>query len=182
MLPAVISHRLVLAPEAMLEGVTTQRDRRSACSIRSRCLVERAASLRHNALLLVSLAAVIAMVGDWSADPVCGLWRLPAALLLLGLAYESWIVSKSGLRFDVQAPERCSWAAAPRSVSSARQGLRRNLDIELAPSAPDSFEIDSAVIPLRVPPDAPACRDRGATPTRLGSRLGRRADTRSQDP
>ena len=59
-------------------------------------------SLRHNALLLVLLTAVIAVVGDWSADPaLAGLWRLPAALLLLGLTYESWMVSRSGLRFDV---------------------------------------------------------------------------------
>jgi uncharacterized protein (DUF58 family) len=127
-------------------------------------------SLRHNALLLVLLTAVIAVVGDWSADPaLAGLWRLPAALLLLGLAYESWIVSRSGLRFDVEPPERLFLGRNCPVRFVCRHGLRRNLDIELAPSAPDSFEIDSGVTPLRVPPDATACIDRSATPTRLGA-------------
>ena len=64
-------------------------------------------SLRQNALLLVLLTAVLAMVGDWGADhALAGLWRLPAAFLLLGLAYESWRVSKGNLSFELELPER----------------------------------------------------------------------------
>ena len=53
-------------------------------------------SLRPNALLLVLLTAVIAVVSYWGRDgALAGLWLFPAALLMLGLAYESWIISRS---------------------------------------------------------------------------------------
>jgi uncharacterized protein (DUF58 family) len=127
-------------------------------------------SLRRNALLLVLLTAAIAVAGDWSADAaLAGLWRLPAALLLVGLAYESWLVSRSGLGVELEAPEsfllgrRC----AVRFVF--RHRLRRSLHIEVAVSAPDSFEIDGGVMPLRVPAGAPAGLERQVSPSRLGA-------------
>jgi hypothetical protein len=46
------------------------------------------ASLRLNACVLILAAAVLAIMGAWEQS-LAGLWRLPAALLLLGLAYES---------------------------------------------------------------------------------------------
>jgi uncharacterized protein (DUF58 family) len=126
-------------------------------------------SLRRNALLLVSLTAVIAVMSDWSHDAVpAGLWRLPAALLLLGLAYESWMVARSGLAFDIEAPERLFLGRNTRVRFVCRHRLRRHLDIELAPSAPDSFEIPSEVARLRIPPDVPAGIERSVSPSRLG--------------
>jgi uncharacterized protein (DUF58 family) len=126
-------------------------------------------SLRRNGLLLVLLTAVVAVVGDWSADPVLGgLWRLPAALLFLGLAYEYWTVSKSGLSFDFEPPESFFLGRNGAVRFVFRHGLRRDLDIELAPSAPDSFEVDGEITRLRVPPGAPAGIDRSASPSRLG--------------
>ncbi len=45
-------------------------------------------SLQGRALLLVLLTALIAVLCDWSGDAgLQGLWRFPASLLLLGLAY-----------------------------------------------------------------------------------------------
>jgi uncharacterized protein (DUF58 family) len=126
-------------------------------------------SLRRNALLLVLSTAVIAVVGDWSADPVlAGLWRLPAALVLLGLTYESWIVSRSGLRVDVEPPERLFLGRNCAVRFIFRHSLRRNLAIEVAPSAPDSFEIDPDIMPLCVPPGVPAGIERSVSPSRLG--------------
>jgi uncharacterized protein (DUF58 family) len=126
-------------------------------------------SLRRNGLLLVLLTAVIAVVGDWSTDPALGgLWRLPAALLLLGLAYEYWTVSKSGLSFDFEPPESFFLGRSGAVRFVFRHNLPRNLDIELAPSAPDSFEIDGEITRLRVLSGAPAGIDRSASPSRLG--------------
>jgi uncharacterized protein (DUF58 family) len=126
-------------------------------------------SLRRNALLLTLLAAVTAVVGDWSADPaLAGLWRLPAALLLLGLAYESWIISKTGLSFDIEPPERLFLGRDCTVRFVFRHGLKRHLDIELAPSAPDSFDIDGGLMPLRIPAGAPASIEQRASPSRLG--------------
>jgi uncharacterized protein (DUF58 family) len=126
-------------------------------------------SLRQNALLLVLLTAVLAMVGDWGADhALAGLWRLPAAFLLLGLAYESWMVSKSGLSFELELPERLFLGRSCAIRFVFRQNLGRPLDIELAPSAPDSFELDGEVTPLRIPPGALAGMERRGSPGRLG--------------
>jgi uncharacterized protein (DUF58 family) len=126
-------------------------------------------SLRQNALLLVLLTAVLAMVGDWGADHApAGLWRLPAAFLLLGLAYESWMVSKSSLSFELELPERLFLGRSCAIRFVFRHSLGRPLDIELAPSAPDSFELDGEVMPLRIPPGALAGMERRASPGRLG--------------
>ena len=126
-------------------------------------------SLRRNALLLVLSMTAIAVMGNWSTDPVlAGLWRLPAALLLLGLAYESWVVSRSGLRVDVEPPERLFLGRGCAVGFVFRHSLRRHLDIELAPSAPDSFEIVGEVMRLRVPPAAPSGIERRVSPSRLG--------------
>jgi uncharacterized protein (DUF58 family) len=126
-------------------------------------------SLRPNALLLVLLTAVIAVVGYWSRDgALVGLWLFPAALLMLGLAYESWIISRSGLSCEFEPPERLFLGRGSAARFHCRHNLRRSLDIELAPSAPDSFEIESDVMPLRIPRGAPASIERSVNPTRLG--------------
>jgi len=126
-------------------------------------------SLRRNALLLVLLTAVIAVVSDWSHHAALpGLWGLPAALLLLGLAYESWMVSRSGLSLEVEPPDRLFLGRNCSIRFVCRHSLPRNLAIELAPSAPDSFELDSDVIRLGIPPGVPASIERRASPSRLG--------------
>jgi uncharacterized protein (DUF58 family) len=126
-------------------------------------------SLRRNALLLVLLTAVIAVLSYWSRDAgLTGLWLFPAALLMLGLAYESWMVSRSGLSCEFEPPERFFLGRGSAARFVCRHNLRRGLDIELAPTAPDSFEIESAVVPLRIPAGAPAGIERSVNPTRLG--------------
>lgn len=107
------------------------------------------ASLRRNACVLILAAAVLAIMGNWEQS-LEGLWRLPATLLLLGLAYESWIFSKGHLVVELQAPERLylGRAAAIRFICS--HSAKRTLAIEIAPSAPESFDIESSVGSLRV--------------------------------
>src|SRR5260370_4833319 len=106
------------------------------------------ASLRFNACVLILAAAVLAIMGDWEQS-LAGLWRLPAALLLLGLAYESWMVSKGHLSVELQAPERLylGRAAAIRFICS--HSLKRTLAIEMAPSPPEFFDIESSVAPFQ---------------------------------
>jgi uncharacterized protein (DUF58 family) len=126
-------------------------------------------SLRPNALLLVLLTAVIAVVSYWSRDAaLTGLWLFPAALLMLGLAYESWMVSRSGLSCEFEPPERFFLGRRSTVRFHCRHTLRRSLDIELAPSAPDSFEIEIGVMPLRIAAGATAGVERSMIPSRLG--------------
>jgi len=126
-------------------------------------------SLRRNALILVVLTAVIAIVGEWSEDAaLAGLWRIPAALLLLGLAYESWIVSKSGLRVDLEPPERLYLGRDSTVGFVCAHRLQRSLDIEFAPSAPDSFDLDDDIVTARIAAGGAVRPVRGVNPSRLG--------------
>jgi uncharacterized protein (DUF58 family) len=126
--------------------------------------------LRPNALLLVLLTAVIAVVSYWSRDSsLTGLWLFPAALLMLGLAYESLTVSRSGLSCEFEPPERFYLGRGSAVRIHCRHNLRRSLDIELAPSAPDSFELEIGVVPLRIAAGATAGIERSVIPSRLGA-------------
>ena len=126
------------------------------------------ASLRLNACLLIVAAAALAIVGDWEPS-FAGLWRLPATLLLLGLAYESWIVSKCHLAVELQTPENLylGRAAAMRFICS--HSLQRSLRIEIAPSAPEFFDIESSVEPLQIRAGERAAIERRVVAKRLGS-------------
>jgi uncharacterized protein (DUF58 family) len=127
-------------------------------------------SLRHNALLLALLTAAIAVAGDWSAEPaLAGLWRLPAVLLLAGLAYESWLVARNALTLEIEPPERFFLGRSSVVRFIFRHTMRRDLHIELAPSAPDSFELDDGVVPLQIAAAASGCLERNVTATRLGA-------------
>ena len=66
-------------------------------------------SLRQNALLLVLLAALIAVTGDWSGDRALARWWLaPLGLLLLGLAYEGRLSQRARLLLRVHAATTAS--------------------------------------------------------------------------
>jgi uncharacterized protein (DUF58 family) len=139
------------------------------------------ASLRLNACVLILAAAVLAIMGDWEQS-LAGLWRLPAALLFIGLAYESWIVSKGHLTVEVQAPKNLylGRAAAIRFVCS--HSLKRTLAVEIAPSAPESFDIESSVDSLQVNGAERAAIERRVVPKRLGSSEWPPVRTRSAGP
>jgi uncharacterized protein (DUF58 family) len=126
-------------------------------------------SLRKHALLLILATAVIAILGEWNRDVgAAGLWRLPAALLLLGLAYESWIVSKSRLTVVVEPPDRLYLGRESSVGFLCAHGLAREVQIEFAPSAPDSFELEDGVAALRISQGAAAGTVRRVNPSRLG--------------
>jgi uncharacterized protein (DUF58 family) len=126
-------------------------------------------SLRVNSLLLVLITALIAVIGAWSGQSaLSGLWLLPAALLLLGLAYESWIVSRSNLALEIEPPEHFLLGRGSRVGFNCGHRMNRTLLIEIAPSAPDSFEIEASIATLRI-----AAGERGSLERRVSaSRLG----------
>ncbi|HXA36761.1 MAG TPA: DUF58 domain-containing protein [Steroidobacteraceae bacterium] len=126
-------------------------------------------SLRINSLLLVLFTAAIAVLGDWSAHPLlAGLWLLPAALLLLGLAYESWSASRAGLTFDIEPPERLYLGRGSRMDFIVTHRQHRKLVMELAPSAPEFFDIEGGNVILRIAAGERIALPRRVCPTRLG--------------
>ena len=126
------------------------------------------ASLRLNACVLILAAAALAIIGDWEPT-LAGLWRLPAALLLLGLAYESWIVSRAHLTVELQAPEHLYLGRAAAIRFNCGHSLQRTLAIEIAPSAPEFFDIESSVESLQIKAAERAAIERRVVPKRLGS-------------
>jgi uncharacterized protein (DUF58 family) len=127
-------------------------------------------SLRINSLSLALVTAVIAVCGDWSAkSALSGLWLLPAALLLLGLAYESWVVSRSGLTLHIEPPERFLLGRSSRIDFICAHRLSRTLVIELVPSAPEFFGIEGGTLTLRIGAGERIGVDTRVTPGRLGA-------------
>ena len=82
-------------------------------------------NLRPKAMLLALLTALIAVLGDWSGNSwLSTLWRLPAGVLLLGLAYESLVMRRAGVSIDISAGVQL-WAHENNTVRL--QGDLRNV-------------------------------------------------------
>jgi uncharacterized protein (DUF58 family) len=126
-------------------------------------------SLRTNALFLAVLATVLAIAGAWSGNPALEkVWLLPVALLLLGLAYEAWMVRRAATSLEVSTEPR-SVLGRPFTLSlKLRHQLHRDTFAELAPEGPEAIEVDTTVRTLSVPRDAPAQFEIRATARRLG--------------
>ena len=89
-------------------------------------------------MVLMLMTAAVAVASYWSPSVGhAGLWRFPAALLLLGLAYESWVVAHSGVTCGFEPPEHFFLGRDGTVRFVLEHGLRRNLDVEFAPSAPE---------------------------------------------
>jgi uncharacterized protein (DUF58 family) len=128
------------------------------------------ASLRPNACGLILAAALLAILGDWShARALAGLWHLPAALLLLGLAYESWFISRGRFTFELEAPEHL-YLGRPSTIRFiCRHSFGRTLTVEIAPAAPGDFVIDGSIERTQIQAGQPASIMRRVTATRLGA-------------
>ncbi len=126
-------------------------------------------SLRQNALLLLILAALIAIIGDWSGDATLArAWPAPLALLLLGLAYEAWMVARAEPTLHLQAPVQ--WLlcrSTPIRFELSTQWLRPAA-LQLAPAAPPTVALDPAVVTLQLPSDGAGVWQSWAVARRLG--------------
>jgi uncharacterized protein (DUF58 family) len=128
------------------------------------------ASLRRSACALILAVALLAILGDWSpTQGLAGLWRVPAALLLLGLAYESWFVARSRFAFELEAPAHL-YLGRPGTIRFVcRRAPSRALSLEIAPAAPSDFEIDGSIERVRLQAAQETSIMRTVTATRLGS-------------
>lgn len=127
-------------------------------------------SLRQNALVLAMLTVLIAIVGTWSDDATLArLWYLPLALLLLGLAYEGWLMLRAGVDISMSAPKTHCVLGRPSALQiTFSHRLARDLALEVALDPPAAVEIDAAVTTIVVPARAATSMSLTATPRRLG--------------
>ena len=127
-------------------------------------------SLRQNALLVVALTALLAIVGSWSdSEGLSRAWCLPAALLLLALAYDRQLARRAAATLRIEAPPR--WLLARPTAVTLEVSLQgtRTLVLELAPDAPVGVECNRAVRLLTVTPGVPARLALRTVPRRLGA-------------
>lgn len=126
-------------------------------------------SLRRNALLLILLTALMAIVSDWNSDfGLIGWWRLPAALLLLGLTYESRVLSRAGLACELVSPGRLYLGRSAELELLFSQALRRALTVEVSVSAPDYLDIDPRAARLTIEAGRTVTLKRRVRACRLG--------------
>jgi uncharacterized protein (DUF58 family) len=97
--------------------------------------------LAQRAYALLVLTAVLAITGLWSSDPAfVGLWRIPAALLLLGLAFESFIGRRVSLVADIETAPRAFLGREQPAAFVFRNPSARAVRIEFAPALPEGFD------------------------------------------
>src|SRR5690349_17277928 len=128
-------------------------------------------SLRQNALALVVLAVLLAIIGDWSGDAdLARVWYLALALLLLGLAYEGWVTLRAGLGISLSSTKpRWTLGRAGDLQMKFTHRLPRALTLEIAIDPPAAVEIEPVIRTLVVPGGDGASLSVSATPRRLGN-------------
>src|SRR6516164_5913318 len=136
-------------------------------------------SLRQNALLLILLTGLTAILGQWSADFVRW-WCLPAAALLLGLAYEVAVLSRVRLELELRTAEHWLLGRSQQIEFAFRQSSPRTLAIQTALSAPSGFALESRIATLELPPDLPAAARGSRCVTRARIRWAQRAPSESR--
>ncbi len=105
-------------------------------------------SLRPNAYVMLGLMALLGVLADWSGA-VAPWWALPLGLLLLGLAYERVYASRATLRLSIGMPQRLHLGRRVEARLALTQRLRRPLEVQIAPEAPDGLHADAALLDAR---------------------------------
>lgn len=97
--------------------------------------------LASRAYVLLVLTAVLAIAGLWSSDPVlAGAWRLPALLLLTGLALEGFLIRRTPLEVQLESAARTFLGRREQGAFLFRNEGQRALRLEYLPATPPGIE------------------------------------------
>jgi uncharacterized protein (DUF58 family) len=97
--------------------------------------------LARRTYVLVVLTAVLAIAAIWSGEgELARLWRIPAGLLLLGLAVEGVYLRRARVRAQVQAAPRVLLGVPQAFSFEFVNTARRPLTLEYIPAAPAGLE------------------------------------------
>jgi uncharacterized protein (DUF58 family) len=122
---------------------------------------------------LIVLTAVLAVAGIWSSQPGFGdLWRIPAALLLLGLAWEGLVARRTLIRADIETVPRAFLGRAQPAWFVFRNESSRAVALEYAPVLPAGFEPVREIRRLVAPAYATGRDSFTLLPVRLGAQPG----------
>ncbi len=126
-------------------------------------------NLRSGALLLALATVLLAICGDWSRFLwLERLWRLPAVLLLMGLAYEAWRLARTRLRLQILTVTRWCLGRPTLLQLQLDADSNRPLTLQLLPSAPAEVNLDRSLQCVQIPVDKPGRIDLIGSVRRLG--------------
>jgi len=102
--------------------------------------------LAQRAFALILLTAVLAVTGIWSSEPgLSDVWRLPAALLLIGLGYEAVMIRRAAVVVSVETATRAFLGRQQAAVFAFRNDSARTMRLEYAPATPPGVLTDMPV-------------------------------------
>lgn len=97
--------------------------------------------LAQRAYGLLALTAVLAIAGVWSSESaLAGLWRVPAMLLLLGLAIESSVARATAITTTVEADPRAYLGRELAAAFTFHNASPRPVSLQYAPLVPELFD------------------------------------------
>jgi uncharacterized protein (DUF58 family) len=126
-------------------------------------------SLSTRAFVLIALTVLLAIVGLWTNDLILqGLWRIPAAIILIGLTAEGLMLRGRRFSLSVEVAPR-GYLGKPMHARMALDNRQRGpLAIEYAPAAPSGMAAPSGTRILRASGNEIAYEPLPLIPRRLG--------------
>jgi uncharacterized protein (DUF58 family) len=95
----------------------------------------------QRAYALILLTAVLAVAGIWSVEPgFADLWRIPAGLLLVGLAIEGWFIRRAAITAEIETAARAFLGREQAAAYVFHNGSSRAVSVEYAPVMPVGVE------------------------------------------
>jgi uncharacterized protein (DUF58 family) len=126
-------------------------------------------NLRPRALLLALATVLLAIWGNWGSLPgLERLWRLPAALLLAGLAYEAWRMARTRLRLQILTATPWYLGRPTPLQLQLDADANRSLMLQLIPSAPAEVELVRSLLCVQIPVGQPGRITLSGSARRLG--------------
>ena len=109
-------------------------------------------NLSARALVLIALTVALAIVGIWTSDTTLrGLWKLPAALILLGLAVEGVLLRRRPFSLFVDVSPRGYLGRPMNARMTLENRNRAPLTLEYAVDAPPGMKAPHGARILRAP-------------------------------
>ena len=114
----------------------------------------------QRAYVLIMLTAVLAVTGIWTTDPgLEDLWRIPAALLLVGLAIEGLYTAKATVTAQIETSARAFLGREQGAAYAFHNGTSRAVTVEYAPVMPIGVEPVGSTTRKVVAPAGAVLRD-----------------------
>jgi uncharacterized protein (DUF58 family) len=114
----------------------------------------------QRAYVLIMLTTVLAVAGIWSTDPrLADLWRIPAALLLIGLAVEGLFIHRASVTAEIETAPRAFLGREQAAAYAFHNDSSRPVAVEYAPVTPIGVEPIGSITREIVAPAGAVARD-----------------------